>query len=68
MIREAKRDLALDGETRYKNFQENHGKEQLKIGSCGRIWERRIFSSGLIRADDDIDDDDDDDDDEMAFN
>ena len=57
MIREAKRDLALDGGTRQKNQVEKICKEQLKIGSGGRIWERPMFSSALIKADDDDDDD-----------
>ena len=61
MIRKAKRDLTLDGETRYKSLQERVGKEYLKIGNCGRNWEGPMFTNGLIRADDDDDDDDDDD-------
>ena len=61
MISEVNKGPIQDGEMRLKDLQERLGKEQLKIGSCGRNWERPMFSSGLIRSDDDDDDDDDDD-------
>ena len=41
-----------------KSLLEKHDKEQLRIGSYGKNWERHMFSSGLTRADDDDEDED----------
>ena len=56
MINEVKKDLKQDGRTRLKNLQEQPGKEQHKVGSYWRSWERPSFSSGLTMADDDDED------------
>ena len=52
---------------RNKNLQKQHGKDQHRIDSYGRSWEKPSFSCGLTMADDDDDDDDDADDDDDDY-